>query len=98
MRTMSSKFIGEKIKVELDEDNRILLSFIWQDIKYSIIKIKASWQDYGFGHSPAPKRVPWRIRHHRTYYQVVTENNRLFEIYYDRSGKEKIWYLMQELK
>ncbi|MFB3897245.1 MAG: DUF6504 family protein [bacterium] len=95
---MTPKFIGEKIDVELDQDNRMPLSFTWQDTKYSVIKIKSSWQDYGFGRSPAPKRVPWRIRHHRTYYQVVTENNRMFELYYDRGGKEKTWYLVQELK
>jgi hypothetical protein len=94
---MTSKFIGERIKVELDEIKRIPLSFIWQGNKYIITKIKSSWQDYGFGHSSAPKRVPWRIRHHRTYYQVITENNRFYEIYYDRGGKEKSWFLLQEL-
>ena len=94
---MLNKFIGEMIDVELDEDTRIPLSFIWQGTKYTILKIKSSWQDYGFGHSPAPKRVPWRTRHHRTYYQVVIENNRTFEIYYDRGGKKRTWFLLQEL-
>jgi hypothetical protein len=94
---MSTKFIGEKIKVELDQDNRTPLSFIWQGTKYSVTKIKSSWQDYGFGYSPAPKRAPWRMRHHRTYYQVVTDNNRIYEIYYDRGSKNKTWFLMQEL-
>jgi hypothetical protein len=95
---MPSRFIGEKINVELDENNRRPSSFTWQGTKYTVTKIKSSWQDYGFGHSPAPKRVPWRIRHHRTYYQVIAENNRTFDIYYDRGGKEKAWYLMQEIK
>jgi hypothetical protein len=94
---MPNKFIGEKIDVELDEDARMPISIIWQGTKYPIKKIKSSWQDYGFGQTPAPKRIPWRMRHHRTYYQVITEKNRMFEIYYDRGGKEKSWFLLQEL-
>ncbi len=95
---ISTKFIDEKIEVEQDEEKRIPVSFIWQGTKYTVIKIKSSWQDYGFGQTPAPKRVPWRTRHHRTYFQVITTNNRTFEIYYDRGSKKRDWFLLQELK
>jgi len=93
---MSTKFICEKIEVEVERDNRFPISFIWRGEKYSITAIKSSWPDYGFGSSPAPKRVPWRMRHHRTYYQVETREGKIFELYFDRGAKEKIWILARE--
>lgn len=94
---MPGKFICEKISVELDTENQVPVSFIWRKEKYLITSIKSSWQDYGFGSSPAPKRVPWRMRHHRTYYHVEIENRKVFELYLDRAGEEKTWILEQEI-
>ncbi|MCX7918112.1 MAG: DUF6504 family protein [bacterium] len=94
---MPTKFYGEPIEVELDAASRQPIMFCWRKKKYLIRTIRSSWQDVGFGHRIIPKRVAWRLRHHRNYFQVETDDGKVFEIYCDRTAKKKTWILFREI-
>lgn len=93
------KFISEKIEVLKDEKLRLPLSFLWRRKEYKIKEVIESRADWGFSKG-APKRKNWRLRHHRNYYKVKTENDEIFEIYHDRKSKKDQgeWILYQKLK
>ena len=94
-----SQFFSEKIKVKVDETKKAPVSFIWNKKEYIIIEQIAVWQDWGFPKG-SPKAKNWRLRHHRNYYRVQTEEDEVFEIYLDRKTKneEGEWYLYQKIK
>ena len=94
---MHARFYGEQIQVDVDETTRLPTAFFWHRKKYNIKSIVSSWQDVGFGNNPIPKQMAWRMRHHRNYFQVETEEKKRYEIYLDRSGKQKIWVLTREI-
>jgi hypothetical protein len=93
-----SQFLSEKIEVVFDKKRGVPLSFVWNKKEYIIIEQIAVWQDWGFPKG-SPKAKTWRLRHHRNYYRVQTEEDEVFEIYLDRKTKneEGEWYLYQKL-
>ena len=94
-----SQFLSEKIEVVFDKKRGVPLSFIWNKKEYIITGLIAVWQDWGFPKG-SPKAKNWRLRHHRNYYRVQTEEDEVFEIYLDRKTKneEGEWYLYQKIK
>ncbi len=72
-------------------------SFKWRGKEFYIKKIQRNWQDWGFP-AGAPRKKNWRLRRHRTYYCVLTDCGRIFEIYLDRKGPEPTWILYRELE
>jgi hypothetical protein len=94
---MQARFHCEPIQVDVDGTTRLPTAFFWHRKKYTIKRIVSAWQDVGFGSYPIPKKVPWRMRHHRNYFQVETEEKKRYEIYLDRGGKQKIWVLTREI-
>lgn len=91
-------FIGEKISVIRSEEGRPI-EFSWNSERHVIRKIEKQWQEYGLPQSGSPKRQTWRLRRHRNYFQVLTEEGRRFRIYLDRGsqGTRQEWVLVQEL-
>lgn len=73
------------------------LSFKWRDEEFRIKKIQRNWQDWGFP-AGAPRKKNWRLRRHRNYFKVLTEDERIFEIYMDRKGPVPTWVLYRETK
>jgi hypothetical protein len=68
------------------------LSFRWKGETYEIQEIEHSWQDYGQP-STGPRKTNWRTRRHRNYYRVKADDGNVYEIYLDRSGNRRQWYL-----
>jgi hypothetical protein len=72
------------------------ISFTWRGREFRIEKILRTGQDWGFP-AGAPRKKTWRLRRHRTYFKVLTESGRIFEIYMDRKTPDPTWVLYREL-
>jgi hypothetical protein len=92
---------SEKITVthESESENEPArpVSFTWQKKKFHIKEIQKNWQDWGFP-AGAPRKKTWRLRRHRTYFRVLTECGRTFQIYMDRKTPQPTWVLYRELE
>lgn len=113
----SLRFINESIQVIFDELPIIEKipgcpkGFIWQEAKYQITELVSEWHDYRrrgrMARNMAPnhaaiaeRRGSWGVG--QDYYRVITEGERIFDIYFDRapkgSGNRKgEWFLYREL-
>jgi hypothetical protein len=90
-------FYSEKIEVIRDDETKNPVSFVWRNKEYKIKEVIASWPDYSFPKSGA-KTKKWWQRKHRNYYRVLTEEDFVFEIYFDRGAKEPKWILYAKLE
>ncbi len=90
-------FYSEPIEVQCAGEPLVPVSFMWRDAEYRVQAILSSWQDFRFP-GGAPRRKTWRLRHHRNYYVVRTEDGRQFELYLDRKGPVLAWVLYREVE
>ncbi|MGB2698463.1 MAG: DUF6504 family protein [Candidatus Zixiibacteriota bacterium] len=92
------EFFSDKIDVQRDDKTKDPACFCWKDKEYKIKEVLSSWSDWKFS-AGAPKRKNWRLRHHRVYYRIKTEDNQVFEIYLDRKTKKEDgeWVLYRRL-
>ena len=84
---------SEPIEVELPAD-RVLPTpeaFTWRGARYPVVETTRAWMDYGF--PPGVKRRSWLERRHRNYYRVRTEDGSVWEVYLDRTGGRRKWFL-----
>lgn len=88
------QFYSQEIQVKTDQRPGIPNAFIWGGREYRIQEIWGEWPDYSFGSAQGGR---WWQRRHRTYFRVVTEEGELFEIYLERGGKQKRWFLYRRL-
>jgi hypothetical protein len=95
----AEQFISEEITVTRDTVRQDPVSFDWDDRQYLIREIIAVWSDWGFA-AGSPRKKSWRMRRHRTCYQVETADGGVYEIYHDRGIKPGggKWYLHSRLK
>jgi hypothetical protein len=111
------RFISESIQIEFDQTPAIEKKpgcpdrFIWHDCTYEIVELLSEWPDYGrkgrMAHNMRPahmkaarRRGSWGVG--RWYYQVRTDTDQVFELYYDRAPKGQTdrkgsWVLYREL-
>jgi len=91
--TTTEEFIGEKIDVTYDKEKLRPISFVWQNKEYKIVEVVKSYYDWGFPQIAPPKRN-WRMRRHRNYYIVRTEDDQIFRIYLDRARGRRDWVIL----
>ena len=91
------EFYSEKIEIVRDEKTKNPVSFVWRDKEYKIKEVIAYWPDYSYSKSGA-KRKRWWQRRHRNYYRVLTHEDFVFDIYFDRGSKEVEWILYTKLE
>ena len=116
MESLPLHFIGEPIEVIYSEPPLLIKSptcpdaFIWRDESYPIIEMLEVWQQFDrrgrFQHNMRPshalsaaKRGSWGVG--RFNFRVRVEDNRIFEIYYDRApnnagDRHGHWFLLGE--
>lgn len=87
-------FISEQIEVTRSKTDNQPVGFFWKGKKTSIIEILAAWQDWRF--SQGVSRANWKQRRHRNYYQVKCNDDKVYEIYLDRTAGEE-WFLYRIL-
>ncbi|MFQ6091902.1 MAG: DUF6504 family protein [bacterium] len=90
-------FYSQPIEVKVEGRVERPVSFCWHGREYKIREVWAQWHDAGFGPLP-PGSGKWWQRRHRNYFRVVTETDEIFEIYLDRGGKRKEWFLYRKLE
>ena len=111
------RFINEQIEVQynsppvLEKKPGCPNGFVWQANRFTISEVLSEWHDYerrghmGKNMKPANarkaiKRGSWGVG--QDYYRIRTEQNRVFEIYYDRAPKnvnhrKGEWFIYREL-
>jgi hypothetical protein len=91
------EFFSEEIEVKRDEKTKNPVSFIWRGIEYKVKEIIAFWPDFSQPKTGARKKQWWQ-RKHRNYYRILTEQDEVFEIYFDRGSKREVWILNTKLE
>lgn len=92
-------FIGETVKVDWVQEIGFKrpVTINWSGGTLTVRDVLMKWEDHGFGNSP-PKKRPWYLRRHRTYYRVGTADGRAFEMYLDRGAQKETWVLVKEIR
>jgi len=115
--TKKRVYIGEIIAVGFDNPPLLVKkpecpnTFTWRDDSYHITEVISEWHDFSRTGKYTRNMKSTHLERAnikgtlgvgRFYYRVRTNENRLFEIYYDRSIKNTfetsgLWVLFQEL-
>lgn len=112
------RFIGEEVDAVLEEGAAFEkrpgcpASFVWRGRTHRVAECLSEWRDYGrrgkMAHNmrephlaAARKRGSWGVGRH--YFRVLTEEGRVFDIYYDRAPKDVeerkgSWHLLREMR
>ncbi len=91
---------ADRIEVELEEGVRALArprSFVWRGERHVVTRILDAWYDAGFA-DPLRRKHSWWERRHRNYFRVQTESGEVWDIYLDRGGGKRQWYLSRRWK
>jgi hypothetical protein len=89
-------FVSEPIEVERNPTDKTLAGFTWRGQPRKVVKTIATWQNWGF--PGGVHKGTWRMRHHRNYYRVECDDNKIYEIYLDRKTSENpVWILYRIL-
>jgi len=86
---------ADPIEVELDESRRVLAgpkTFVWREQRYVVERIIKMWSDSSRPDQRRRKHGWWE-RRHRDYFRVQTESGEVWDIYRDRGGRRRLWYL-----
>lgn len=82
-------FIGATVEVEMAGEGVLLPTLIhWEGREYRVAEVLTRWFDFGFGPEARPNPRWWQ-RRHRNYYRVRTEDDHVFELYFDRGVNRK---------
>jgi len=90
------RFIGRSIRVTIDTELGLPVSFVFDGTERRIADIPVSWFDWGF--AAGAKQRDWKSRRHRKYFRVVDHTGDVFEIYQDRRGADRAgeWVCYQQ--
>ena len=117
MNFAAKRFISEKIEVQYDKPPLLEKTpdppdgFTWDGHTYRIIEVLSQWRDFGrsgsMAHNMRPSSMKKALRRGsygvgRFYFQVRTQSEQFFEIYYDRvvksvDDRKGEWVLLREL-
>ena len=91
------RFFGRGVEVACERDAAGFLlptRFVLGKETIQVAGVVAQWHDHGF-HATVRSRT-WLERRHRTFYRVRAEDGRLFELYLDRTGSRRVWFVTRE--
>ncbi|MCR4425376.1 MAG: DUF6504 family protein [Firmicutes bacterium] len=91
-----SEFVGKPVKVSTDAEGARPLAFVCEGRIVAVREVLSEWQDWGFG-GTHPAARSWRTRRHRNYFRLLGEDGKVYEIYLDRGGRARKWYLYRVL-
>ena len=95
--SMRRRFFGQPVRVTTQADAAGLqapASFELGDECLRVTELLAQWHDAGF--HPGSRRRTWLERRHRTYYRVRAEDGSVYELYVDRTGGRRDWFLTEQ--
>jgi hypothetical protein len=92
------RFFGQRIRVTCARDAAGFLlpaEFALGDDTIRVQEVLLQWHDSGFA-STSTRRT-WLDRRHRTHYRIRAADGCVYELYVDRTGNRRDWYLMKQL-
>jgi hypothetical protein len=92
------RFFGQRVEVTCEPDAagfRAPSRFLLGEDAVEVEAVLDSWHDSGF-HPRAPRRT-WLERRHRTYYRVRAGDGCVYELYVDRTGGRRDWFVARRL-
>ncbi|MBM3476454.1 MAG: hypothetical protein FJX75_24545 [Armatimonadetes bacterium] len=90
------RFFGRRVTVTCREDTAGFLlpaEFVLGEDVVRIAEVLRQWHDSGF--AGTSRRRTWLERRHRTHYRVRGEDGRIYDLYVDRTGARREWYLLR---
>jgi hypothetical protein len=89
-----ARFIFSEIEVLSPKYPKRPKEFVWQGRRHKVTKVVTSWFDFGLP-AGSPRRANWRLRRHRKYFLVQSDDGQLYEICWDRGAKggKGVWIL-----
>lgn len=88
------EFIGKKVKVNYLQEIgwRRPVSLTLNKKAFKVKKIIFHWEEH-------TKEKYWRDRKHRVYYELLLDDDNIYQLYWDRGayGKGKDWILLKRL-
>jgi Domain of unknown function (DUF6504) len=94
---MRRRFFGQPVQVATAADAAGLqapVSFELGDQTIRVTEVLAQWHNAGF--HPMARRRSWLERRHRTYYRVRAEDGYVYELYVDRTGGRRDWFVVEQ--
>lgn len=88
------RFFGQRVRVVCERDAAgacLPARFTLGKKTLEVVEILRRWHDRGF-HPGAPRRT-WLERRHRTFYRVRAGDGHLYDLYVDRTGGRRDWFL-----
>ncbi|MBM3500102.1 MAG: hypothetical protein FJX74_15710 [Armatimonadetes bacterium] len=90
------RFFGRRVPVRCARDAAGFLlpaQFTLGDEVFHIQEVLLQWHDSGFASTSS--RRTWLERRHRTHYRVRADDGCVYELYVDRTGRRRDWYLVR---
>jgi hypothetical protein len=88
------RFFGRRLRVVCEPDAagfHLPVELTIGDDVIRVVEVLRQWQDSGF--ASTSRQRTWLERHHRTHYRVRGDDGRIYELYVDRTGGRRDWYL-----
>jgi hypothetical protein len=92
------RFFGQRIVVRCERDEGGFSEpreFLLGDEAVRVVEVLRRWHDSGF--DATTRSRTWLERHHRTHYRVRVEDGGIYELYMDRTGSRRVWFLARRL-
>ncbi len=92
------RFFGRRVSVTCEQDAAgfsLPAEFTLGDEVIHVREVLRQWHDSGFA-ATSPRHT-WLERRHRTHYRVRGDDGRVYELYVDRTGSRRDWYLLRRL-
>ena len=90
------RFFGRRVRVTCRQDAAGFLlpaEFALGDEVVRIAEVLRQWHDRGF--AGTARQRTWLERRHRTHYRVRGDDGRIYDLYVDRTGGRREWYLLR---
>ena len=97
---MDRRFFGKRVDVVTDEGSPNPTELAFEGEIHAVSEILLMWRDYSFPSNF--RRHSWWQRRHRNYYRLRTNQERIFQLYFDRGtgkksdGPVRRWYITRE--
>jgi hypothetical protein len=94
---MRRRFFGRRVEVTCEKDAAgfvLPARFELGDRCIHVAEVLAQWHDHGF--HPGTRRRSWLERRHRTHYRVRGDDGCLYDLYVDRTGERRDWFVTEQ--
>lgn len=91
------RFLGQRVQVRCGQDVAGILlpaELVLGDRVIRVQEVLQQWHDSGFPRT-SPRRT-WLERRHRTHYLVRAEDGYCYELYVDRTGNRRDWFVVRQ--